>query len=100
ARDVGMYRLVYCAQMEAVFREAWGALDCSFDVFIRTTEKRHHRAVQEIVKRIRERGDLFEGEYEGWYCAGCEAFKREDELQGGRCPEHLTREPQWTQEQQ
>jgi methionyl-tRNA synthetase len=98
AREKGIDPLAYCDQMEAVFREAWAALDCSFDVFIRTTEKRHHRSVQEIVKRIRDRGDLFEGEYEGWYCAGCEAFKREDELQGGRCPEHLTREPQWLKE--
>jgi methionyl-tRNA synthetase len=98
AREKGLDPLAYCDQMEAVFREAWAALDCSFDVFIRTTEKRHHRSVQEIVKRIRDRGDLFEGEYEGWYCAGCEAFKREEELQGGRCPEHLTREPQWLKE--
>jgi methionyl-tRNA synthetase len=98
AREKGIDPLAYCDQMEAVFREAWAALDCSFDVFIRTTEKRHHRSVQEIVRRIRERGDLFEGEYEGWYCAGCEAFKREEELQGGKCPEHLTREPQWLKE--
>jgi methionyl-tRNA synthetase len=98
AREQGLDPLAYCDRMEAVFREAWAALDCSFDVFIRTTEKRHHRAVQELVKRIRERGDLFEGEYEGWYCAGCEAFKREDELEDGRCPEHPTREPQWLKE--
>lgn len=98
AREKGLDPLAYCDQMEQAFREAWAALDCSFDVFIRTTEKRHHRAVQEIVRRIRDRGDLFEGEYEGWYCAGCEAFKREDELQAGRCPEHQTREPQWLRE--
>jgi methionyl-tRNA synthetase len=98
AREKGLDPLAYCDQMEQAFREAWAALDCSFDVFIRTTEPRHHRSVQEIVRRIKERGDLFEGEYEGWYCAGCEAFKREDELVGGKCPEHVTREPQWLKE--
>ena len=44
AREKGLDPLAYCDQMEAVFREAWAALDCSFDVFIRTTEKRHHRS--------------------------------------------------------
>jgi methionyl-tRNA synthetase len=99
AREKGLDPLAYCDQMETVFREAWAALDCSYDVFIRTTEKRHHRAVQEIVRRIKDRGDLFQGEYEGWYCAGCEAFKRAEELVDGRCPDHVTRQPEWVKEQ-
>jgi methionyl-tRNA synthetase len=90
--------LVYCDRMETVFRDAWRALNISYDDFIRTTEARHRDGVQEISRRIYEAGDIFEGTYEGWYCVGCEAFKQEKDLVGGRCPLHPTIEPQWLRE--
>jgi methionyl-tRNA synthetase len=82
--------------MEAEFRSVWELLDISYDDFIRTTERRHRVAVQELVTRISARGDVYEGFYEGWYCVGCEAFKQEKDLIDGKCPLHSTVE--WIRE--
>src|SRR5262249_39581063 len=78
------------------FKEAWKALDVGFDQFIRTTDQRHELAVQELFRRLWDARSpktgepvLYEGEYEGLYCEGCEAFKQEKDLdEKGRCPEH------------
>jgi methionyl-tRNA synthetase len=86
------------------FRETWDRLAISYDDFIRTTEPRHRRAAQEMVRRMRANGDVYPGRYEGYYCVGCEAFKRDDELvvdAAGtrRCPLHPTRTIEWTEEE-
>jgi methionyl-tRNA synthetase len=90
AREEGLDPLAYCDRMEREFRDAWALLDISFDDFIRTTQPRHREAVQEMVRRIGARGDVYEGYYEGWYCVGCEAFKQEKDLVDGKCPLHST----------
>ena len=71
------------------FREAWKLLDISYDDFIRTTEARHHRAVQALLQQIYDNGDIELGIYEGPYCVSCEAYYAESELVDGRCPVHL-----------
>jgi methionyl-tRNA synthetase len=98
AQEQGLDPLTYCDQMEESFRRTWRSLDISFDDFIRTTETRHKAGVAELTKRIYDAGDIYEGVYEGWYCVGCEAFKQEKDLVGGRCPLHPTIEPQWLKE--
>jgi methionyl-tRNA synthetase len=90
AKEEGLDPLAYCDQMEREFRGAWDLLDVSYDDFIRTTQPRHKAAVQELVRRIALRGDVYEGFYEGWYCVGCEAFKQEKDLVDGKCPLHST----------
>ena len=97
ARDMGLEPLAFCDRMEQVFREVWAKLDVSFDDFIRTTEDRHCLAVTTLVQRIADAGDLYEGEYEGWYCVSCEAFKQDKDLVGGDCPIHQTK-PEWIKE--
>jgi len=97
ARELGEEPLTYCDRMEAVFREVWARLSISFDDFIRTTEPRHKAAVQTLVERCRAAGDIYEGEYEGWYCVSCEAFKQEKDLVDGLCPIHKTK-PEWIRE--
>ena len=97
AREQGLEPLAFCDEMERVFREVWAKLDVSFDDFIRTTEDRHRVAVTTLVQRIADAGDLYEGEYEGWYCVSCEAFKQDKDLIEGNCPVHQTR-PDWIQE--
>ncbi len=97
AREQGLDPLAYCDRMEAEFREVWGRLNISFDDFIRTTEPRHKTAVQAMVRRSLEKGDIYEGIYEGWYCVSCEEFKPEKGLVDGRCPVHRTR-PDWIKE--
>jgi methionyl-tRNA synthetase len=82
----------------AQFVTAWRELAISHDDFIRTTESRHADAVQELFRRIRDRGHITDGVYRGYYCVGCEAFKLEKDLVEGRCPTHPTREITWVEE--
>ena len=98
ATEQGLDPLAYCDRMEEIFQKTWRSLDLSYDDFIRTTQPRHKAAVTEMVQRIYDAGDIYEGVYEGWYCVGCEAFKPEKELVNGRCPEHPQTEPQWIKE--
>ena len=81
------------------FREIWGRLGVSNDDFIRTSEERHHRGVKALMERIGAGGDFRRAKYEGYYCAGCEAFKKEEELEEGRCLLHPNREVDWTEEE-
>ena len=70
------------------------------DQFWRTTNADHKRGVKALIERIHERtpDDFFEQTYEGWYCVGCELFKRENEIVDGTCVLHPTRTLEWTQE--
>jgi methionyl-tRNA synthetase len=91
-------------QIAAGFRTTWERLHVSFDDFIRTTEPRHRRAVEEMIARMSQAGDFFKAKYEGYYCVGCEAFKRQDELitpvPGVHvCPIHPTRQIVWSEEE-
>ena len=55
-------------------KELWAKLDISYDDFIRTTEDRHKDAVGKIFQRLLDQGDIYLGEYEGWYCIPDESF--------------------------
>lgn len=68
-------------------KSLWSKLDISYDDFIRTTEERHIKAVQAIFGRLLEQGDIYLGEYEGWYCTPCESYVLERQLVGGNCPD-------------
>jgi len=72
------------------FKRTWRELDIAYDDFIRTTEPRHHRAVQAFLSRVYENGHVYKGRYEGLYCVACEAYYTEDELVDGNCPIHGT----------
>jgi methionyl-tRNA synthetase len=73
------------------FRETWKHLSVEPDDFIRTTDPRHAPVVAEIWKRMEAAGDIYLGEYEGWYCVGCEAFYTDGQLDPGNvCPVHKT----------
>ncbi|MGH7560397.1 MAG: methionine--tRNA ligase [Gemmatimonadales bacterium] len=79
-------------RMAERFEHFWQRLGCSNDDWIRTTEPRHRAGVAALLERIRERSpeDLFQGEYEGLYCTGCEEFKTEAQMAFGHCVEHPT----------
>ncbi len=74
-------------RMAATFTDYWRRLHCSNDDWIRTTEPRHARAVAALLERIQQRhpADLFEAEYEGLYCTGCEEFKTGAQIVDGHC---------------
>src|SRR5205823_6418874 len=72
------------------FKDAWKLLGISYDDFIRTTEPRHYKAVQEFLQRIYDNGDIELGTYEGPYCVSCEGYYAESDLVDGElCPIHL-----------
>lgn len=74
----------------AKFEKAWKSLFISNDRFIRTTEEQHKFVVQEVFRKMREKGDVYKGKYIGLYCEGCEDFLRERDLtENGVCPNHL-----------
>jgi len=73
--------------VSAEFRDLWPVLEISNDDFIRTTEPRHETRVQSAIKRMIDSGDIYPGEYEGWYCVPCETFWPENQLVARACPE-------------
>ncbi len=86
------------------FTSAWDVLQISHDDFIRTTEARHHTGVQELIRRIEKKGDLYRDTYSGYYCVGCEGYKTEDELVRDdeevlRCPTHTSLSVEWMEEE-
>jgi methionyl-tRNA synthetase len=96
----GVEPQAFVDDIAARFREVWGRLGISYDQFIRTTDAPHKSGVRALIKRIHEASpdDFYEKTYEGWYCVGCEQFKRENEIVEGKCVLHTTRDLQWTEE--
>src|SRR4051812_17047415 len=88
AEAQGVTPLEWADRTSARFRDAWELLDISYDDFIRTTEPRHTRAVQEFLRRVHDNGDIELDTYEGLYCVSCEAYYTEDELVNALCPIH------------
>lgn len=79
----------YLEDMAGNWRSTWETIGISFDDFIRTTEDRHIQTVENLLKRIYDKGDIYEGLYKGLYCSGCETFKKESDLdEKGHCPDH------------
>ncbi|MFO0693188.1 MAG: methionine--tRNA ligase [Polyangiales bacterium] len=89
AQEEGLPPQDFVDRMAPPFRQAWKDLDCQHDDFLRTTEHRHKERVQRLWKRVEAAGDIYLGDYEDWYCVGCESFKTEKELlPGNLCPDH------------
>ena len=95
AAELGLDTKAYCDDMARQFKEVWRALDISFDDFIQTSEPRHHAACRQFIQKVYDNGHIYKGQFEGWYCEGCEAFKTETEIQeaGGVCPNHPAQRP-------
>jgi len=90
AERAGQAPQAFVDGMAENFRSAWRELHVDYDVFIRTTEPRHQQAVQTFFRTLQERGDIYQGPYEGWYCVNCETFfapEEAPEVDGARaCP--------------
>jgi len=79
---------VFVKEMGKLFLELCKKYNISYDDFIRTTEKRHEKAVNDIFKKVHKKGDVYKGHYEGLYCVDCETYYTEKELKDGNCPIH------------
>jgi methionyl-tRNA synthetase len=80
----------YADRISAQFRELWPKLAITNDAFIRTTDPNHVETVRMILQKVYDSGDIYFGEYGGFYCVGCERFYMEKELVDGLCPDHKT----------
>jgi methionyl-tRNA synthetase len=87
AREAGISAQEQCDRTVVRFQNLWKKLEVTHDDFIRTTEERHTRVVQRILTELWERGEIYRGEYEGWYCVSDERFYAESELVDGLSPE-------------
>jgi methionyl-tRNA synthetase len=87
AEAAGKDPQTFVDEIVAGIQKLWGALDISYDDFIRTTEPRHKKVVQKIFQKLLDQGDIYLGEYEGWYCVPCESFFTDRQAEGGKCPD-------------
>ncbi|HOO91530.1 MAG TPA: methionine--tRNA ligase, partial [Syntrophales bacterium] len=90
AREAGVAPQEYTDRISGQFRDLWPKLSITNDYFVRTTDQDHKEVVRSILQKVYDAGDIYFGEYEGYYCVGCERFYRESELVDGMCPDHLT----------
>lgn len=87
AKEKGITPQAYVDEIVSGIKDLWKLMDITNDDFIRTTEERHKKIVQEIFKKLYDQGDIYKGEYEGWYCTPCESFWTETQLADGKCPD-------------
>lgn len=88
AEKRGMTPQALCDEVVQNFQRLWTALNIKNDDFIRTTEPRHEKVVQEVFRRLMASGDIYKGEYEGWYCVPCETYVPEAQMgEGQTCPD-------------
>jgi methionyl-tRNA synthetase len=87
ADEKGMSPQQHVDEIVEGIKELWKTMEISYDDFIRTTEPRHVKRVQNIFMKMYEKGDIYKGEYEGWYCTPCEAFWTETQTVDGKCPD-------------
>ena len=77
----------YVDEMARLAKELWKEMDIKYDFFLRTTDDFHEKAVQKIFEYFLEKGDIYKGEYEGWYCMPCETYFTKTQLVDGKCPD-------------
>ena len=87
AEEAGLPPQQYVDGIAEISKKVWEIMDISYDDFIRTTEERHKRLVAEIFQTFLDNGDIYKGEYEGWYCVPCETYFTEGQLENGNCPD-------------
>ncbi len=86
AEERGISSKALADEVVTKFKDAWKLLNIKNDDFIRTTEERHAKVVTEIWARMKAKGDIYPGLYEGWYCTPDESYWTEKELVNGKCP--------------
>lgn len=83
----GMSPQEHVDEMAKEAKELWNLMDINYDKFIRTTDDYHCKAVQKIVQKFVDNGDIYKGKYEDWYCMPCENYFTETQLVDGKCPD-------------
>ncbi|PJE68330.1 methionine--tRNA ligase, partial [Candidatus Shapirobacteria bacterium CG10_big_fil_rev_8_21_14_0_10_38_8] len=99
AAAAGLTPKEFCDKVSRSFKEIWPKLNIQYDYFIRTTDPRHEKIASAVVQKLYDKGYIYKGMYEGFYCLGCEKFLNEKDLMDGKCPLHPNKEPQHQKEE-
>ena len=87
AKKAGVSPKDYVDDVSGIIRGIWDKMNVSYSKFIRTTDDYHEKAVQNIFRTLYEKGDIYKGYYEGWYCEPDESFFTDTQVVDGKCPE-------------
>ncbi len=77
----------YVNDMVPEFKKLWEILGIKYDYFIRTTDENHKQIVQNILRNLETKGEIYKASYKGWYCIPCESFWTKLQLIEGKCPD-------------
>lgn len=86
AQQHNMQPLEFADMIVEHFKRLWQRLNITYDDFIRTTETRHTKIVQQVFEDLIKKGLIYKGKYSGWYCVPCETYLQTEELSGKNCP--------------
>ena len=88
ADEAGINPKEYVDNVAGEVKNIWDLMNTSYDKFIRTTDDYHVDSVQKIFQKLYDQGDIYKGEYEGWYCVPCESFFTDTQVaEGNVCPD-------------
>lgn len=87
SKEAGMDPKSYVDVQAQKAKELWAKMKIDYDKYMRTTDDYHVEAVQKIFEKFLKQGDIYKGEYEGWYCEPCESYFTETQLVDGKCPD-------------
>ncbi len=87
AKEAGITPKAYVDGVASEIKGIWDLMNVKYDHFIRTTDDYHEAAVRKIFKKFYDKGDIYKGYYEGWYCTPCESFFTETQVEEGKCPD-------------
>ena len=87
AEEKGITPKEHVDEIVSGIKDLWKMMNISYDKFIRTTDDYHIKAVQDIFKKLYDKGDIYKSSYEGLYCTPCESFWTETQLVNGNCPD-------------
>ena len=87
AAEAGITPKAYVDGVAAEIKGIWDLMGVEYDHFIRTTDDYHTSAVRKIFKKFYDKGDIYKGFYEGWYCTPCESFFTATQAAEGKCPD-------------
>lgn len=98
AKELGISPKAYADKAVQPFVEVFQKYNISYSTFVRTTDKNHETYCQQLLKKLYDKGDIYKGKYEGWYCISCETYYTEKDLLGENCPLHRTK-ASWVEEE-
>ena len=86
AKSLNLPPQEHCDRMSELFKQTWKSLNIDYDLFFRTTHKQHKQAVQQVLQKLYDQGDIYRDQYKGWYCVSEEVFYKEKDLIEGKSP--------------